>query len=504
MRAPAALAICFASGFALSFAFPEPSIAPLAWIAIAPLLVLGRGSPRKGLGLGLAFGLGFFGSLLIWIKVVGWVAWGVLVLMEALYIGAFGAAWGLVSRLGRGWWPIAAPVLWVSAETVREAMPVVGFPWGQLSQSQGVFPWLLQISQIGGGKSVSAVLLAVNALVGLAILGKAPARRIVMVGAAAALIAVMVPLTYVIPRVDGSPSSKASEPLRIGIVQGNASPGVVVEDERERVRRHLELTRSLAEEDLDLVVWAESSVGIDPFIDDDVRSMIEEAARSIGAPMIVGANLEAGEGNYKVTALLVDETGEIADVYEKTHLVPFGEYVPARDALGWIPMLDQIPRDAVPGDDPKNFIIGGAEMPGLESLEHEIGTVISFEGDFGHLVRDRVAAGATLVVVATNTSTWERTWASAQHLAMSQVRAAETRVAIVHAALSGISALVNFDGTLGRQTDLYVEDTIVFTTAPSHDVSIYARTGEWLPIACALGSLIFLVVALKRRSTVPA
>lgn len=498
MREAPALVICFLSGFALSFAFPEPSIAPLAWVAIAPLLVLGRESPRTGLGLGLAFGLGFFGALLIWIKVVGWVAWGVLVLMEALYLGAFGAAWGVVSRLGRAWWPVAAPVLWVTAETLRESAPVVGFPWGQLSQSQGVFPWLLQISQVGGGKTVSVVLLTVNALVALAILESRPARRVLVVGAAAAVIAAMVPLTYVIPRIDGNPSAGESEPLRIGIVQGNASPGVQVEDERERVRRHLELTRTLADENLDLVVWAESSVGIDPFVDDDVRSMIEEAARIARAPMIVGANLEAGDDNYKVAALLVDETGEITDIYQKTHLVPFGEYVPARDALGWIPMLDQIPRDAVPGDDPKNFDVRAR-------FTHEIGTVISFEGDFGHLVRDRVAAGATLVVVATNTSTWERTWASAQHVAMSQVRAAETRVPIVHAALSGISAAVNFDGTIAarNRTDLYEEDTLVFPSAPSRDISIYARTGEWLPIASVLISVALLALAWKRRSTVP-
>lgn len=502
-RAPA-LAICFFSGIALSFAFPEPSIAPLAWVAIAPLLVLGRGSPRKGLGLGLAFGLGFFGALLIWIKVVGWVAWGVLVLMEALYLGAFGAAWGLASRLGRGWWPVAAPVLWVTAETLRESAPVVGFPWGQLSQSQGVFPWLLQISQLGGGKTVSVVLLTVNAFVALAILASTRARRVLIAGAAAAVIAAMVPLTYVIPRIDGSPAAGESEPLRIGIVQGNASPGVVVEDERERVRRHLNLTRTLSDENLDLVVWAESSVGIDPLVDDDVRSMIEEAAQVTKAPMIVGTNLDADNDNYKVTTLLVDESGEITDVYQKTHLVPFGEYVPAREALDWIPMLDQIPRDAVPGDDPANFVIEGNEIPGLETLQHEIGTVISFEGDFGHLVRDRVALGARLVVVATNTSTWERTWASAQHLAMSQVRAAETRVPIVHAALSGISASVNFDGTVGRQTDLYEEETLVFTTSPSPDISIYARTGEWLPIACVLGALASLAASMKRRSTVPA
>lgn len=496
MTGPRALLVCLLSGVALSFAFPEPSIAPLAWISIAPLLVIARGSARKGFAYGLVFGLGFFGSLLIWVKVVGWAAWVVLVFMEALYLGAFGAAWGVVSRFARGWWIVTAPALWITFETIREAMPVVGFPWGQLAQSQGVFPWLLQISQVGGGKTVSLVLLAVNAMVALAWIGRGAARRR-WIAAGTVTIAAMVPLTYVIPQIDGSPAVGSSEPLRVGIVQGNASPGVQIEDQRERVRRHLELTKSLADEQLDLVVWAESAVGIDPLTDDDVRSMIAEAARAVGAPMIVGANLDAGPDNYKVTALLVDETGAIIDTYQKMHLVPFGEYLPQRDALDWIPVFDQIPTDALAGDEPKNL-----EVSALNT--YEVGTVISFEGDFGHLVRDRVDMGASLIVVATNTSTWERMWASAQHLAMSQVRAAENRVPVIHAALSGISAAVNFDGTVGLRSELYEEDTLVFTTTPNFDSSIYARTGEWLPILCLLMSVASVGWSLKRRGTASA
>jgi apolipoprotein N-acyltransferase len=493
MKGRPALFVCLLSGVALSFAFPEPSIAPLAWVAIAPLLVLGRAAPRKGFALGFAFGCGFFGALLIWVSVVGWVAWTVLVLLESSCLALFGLAWGYASKAGRAWWFIAAPALWVTIEVVREAIPVFGFPWGQLAQSQGVYPWLLQISQVGGGKTVSVVLLLVNVAICVAWLGEG-SRRWISLGAAVATISVMAPLNHVIPQIDGEALSEPSEPIRIAIVQGNAAPGVEHEDERERVGRHLELTESLEGDDIDLVVWPESAVGIDPLVDSDVRSMIAEAARAVDAPMIVGANLDAGE-DYKVTTLLVDPDGDIVDRYQKTHLVPFGEYVPAREALDWIPMLSQIPRDAVAGDDPKNFSIP-------VTTDHEVATVISFEGDFGHLVRDRVASGARLIVVATNTSTWERTWASAQHLAMSQVRAAENRVPVVHAALSGISAFVNFNGPVERRTDLYEPDVLISTTSPSGDISIYARTGEWLPILCLLASIAVVLMGVKRPDTV--
>ncbi|MEA2516482.1 MAG: apolipoprotein N-acyltransferase [Actinomycetota bacterium] len=487
------LAILLFAGLALSFAFPEPSLAPLAWVAIVPLLLIARDSPRRGFALGTAFGVGFFGSLLIWVSVVGWAAWAVLVIMESLFIGLFGAGWAIASRSDRRWWPLIAPALWVTLEALRSLVPVVGFPWGELAQSQTVFPWLLQISQVGGAKTVSVVLVTVNTLVALALLSKGPARMRWGGGAVATIVA-LVPLSYVVPRIDGSTAGEQSRVLRVAIVQGNASPGVVVEDELARVERHLRLTEQLVDEHIDLVVWPESAVGIDPFEDPRVMAMIVRAARAVDAPMIVGANLETDQNNYNVATLHVSAEGDVLEVYRKTHLVPFGEYLPARRWLSWLPGVEQIPRDAVAGSEPTNFEVG----------DTEVATVISFEGDFGPLVRDRVAQGARLITVATNTSTWKNSWASAQHLAMSQVRAAETRVPVVHAALSGISAAVGFDGVVGQRTELYTEGTIVFDMVPSADISIYARTGEWLPLLCLVGSLIALFAGWRRRSTVPA
>ncbi|HWC14029.1 MAG TPA: apolipoprotein N-acyltransferase [Actinomycetota bacterium] len=488
-----AAAGCVVSGVALSFAFPEPSLAPIAWVAVAPLLVLGRRGARHGSFLGFAFGVGFFGALLIWISLVGWIAWFLLVVMEALFLALFGATWAIASRLDRRWWLVAAPALWVSVEALREQVPVVGFPWGQLAQGQVAVPWLLQSAQLGGGKTVSFIVVAVNVLVALAWLERGLVRRAAMIGGAAAVLAAVPFLTVFVDsfrslHMDGYV-------LRFAIVQGNARPGVHVEDQRARVMRHARLTEDLAGEDLDLVVWPESSVGIDPFRDQEIAEMIAGAARAVDAPMIVGANLDVDPATYQVVALLVSADGEIVDLYQKTHLVPFGEYVPVRGILGGLPMLQQIPRDAVAGDSPKNFLIGRTE----------VAVAISFEGDFGPLVRDRIADGGRALVVATNTSTWGYSWASAQHVAMSQVRAAENQVPVIHAALSGISAFVSPFGLEAHyETDLYEEEVVVASTRAATQVSLYARTGEWLPWSCVIGGAITLLVAVRRgrRDTV--
>ncbi|MDQ4065220.1 MAG: apolipoprotein N-acyltransferase [Actinomycetota bacterium] len=486
----------------MSFAFPEPSLAPLAWVAIAPLLLLARGSLSHGFRIGLAFGLGFFGALLIWISVVGWIAWLLLVVMEALFFGLFGAAWAHVSRVDRRTWLLTAPALWVTTETLRSSVPVVGFPWGELAQSQGPVPWLLQIAQLGGGKTVSFLIVAINVLLAWAWRDRG-ATRVRDVAVAAMVVAAVAPISHLLPRIDGAARDAADHVVRVAIIQGNASPGVRIENETARVQRHLELTEAVAELDPDLVVWPESSVGNDPFVDPEIGAMVAQAARAADAPMIVGANLDAPEDRYLVTALLVSSTGEFVDRYQKRHLVPFGEYVPWRSGLDWIPMLDQVPRDAVVGSVAKNFTVPVRDAGDESDQTYEVGTVISFEGDFSNLVREHVALGAQLLVVATNTSTWERTWASAQHVAMSQVRAAETRVPVAHAALSGISAAIGPDGVVRETTPLYEEATLVYDITTSSDVSIYARTGEWLPILCMIISVTAIVIAYRRRSTVP-
>ena len=483
---PRALAVCFASGVALSLAFPEPSISLLSWVAIAPLLVMCVGvDPRVGFGRAFTFGAGFFSVLLLWISAVGWIAWALLVVMEAALFGVFGLAWALASRTPRIWWIVLAPALWVAVELLREDVPIVGFPWGQLAQGQVGIPWELPLAGIGGGKTVSFLVVAVNMLVALAWLARG-ARRVGFAVIGAGLLGLGPLVGAMGPHADTS-----TKPLRIAIVQGNAGSGVRVEDERARVERHLALTKDVAADNPDLVVWPESSVGIDPTRDSDIATMIAEAARAVDAPMVVGANLEAGNTDrYMVMTLLVSADGEIVDRYQKTHLVPFGEYIPARGLLGGLPMLQQVPRDAVAGRDPRNFDVDGTP----------VATVISFEGDFGPLVRDRIELGARLLVVATNTSTWGRSWASAQHVAMSQVRAAENGVPVVHAALSGISAAISEDGRVLADTPLYVGAALVFEMRPSSLVTLYANTGEWFPLSCVALAIGGTAVGSRRRS----
>ena len=481
------------SGAALSLAFPEPGLGPLAWVALAPLLALAAGeSAGRGALLAFVFGLGFFGALLYWISIVGFLAWAVLILLQAAFLGLFGCLWAPLSRVGGSAARLGmAAAVWVAIEFLRSRVPVGGFTWGQLAQSQTEIDWLLPVAAVGGGWLVGAFVVALNGavveIVSHARSHKRPALVPVLTLVALFLIPIAVP-----------DSEAAGEPVKVAIVQGNVPQdfaGPYFEKELQILESHQHITQELGDRELDLVIWPESSVGMDLTTNEDAQSAVRSAAQAVDAPMIVGGNIDLDDDRYKVVAFQVDETGEIVDVYEKTHLVPFGEYVPARSVFGWIPALEQVPRDAIAADEPVVFDIArGAVAP-----------VISFEGDFGSLVRKPIAEGGRLLVVATNTSTWGHSWASAQHVAFSRVRAVENGVWVAHAALSGISAFIRPDGEVIDSTPLWTESALVDQIRFATKITPYARYGDWFPWLCVLIALTgALLGAFARRKATSA
>lgn len=440
--------------------------------------------------LGAVFGLCFFGTLLHWVSIVGYLAWLVLVLLQAAYVGVFGALWGALSRRSGHVAAVVLPaVLWVGVvEYLRAVTPVVGFTWGQLAQSQHDLGFVLRSAAWGGAWLVALQVVAVNALV-----ASAWSERRNLSAATARLAAAGAVLLAALPL----PASEATgRPVDVAVVQGNIPEDQAPSYEKDRVilENHVRLTESVPPE-ADLILWPESSVGIDPRRDEEVGAALRDAARGAGAPMIVGGTLARDDGRYQVMAYLVSPEGAIVDQYQKTHLVPFGEYVPARDLLGWLPAIDQVPLDAVPGDDPVVFDVAGGR----------VAPVISFEADFGSLAASRIGDGGRLLVVLTNTSTWRHSWASAQHVAMSQVRAAESGVYVAHGALTGVSAFVDPAGEVLERSDLWEPDVLMRTVRFAIGASFYARTGDWVAIGSLTGAGLWAaaLVLRGRRSRTP-
>src|SRR5439155_17272092 len=167
---------------------------------------------------------------------------------------------------------------------------------------------------------------------------------------------------------------------------------------------------------------------------------------------------------------LYSPSGAYEGTYSKQHLVPFGEYVPWRGALGFIGELRQIPYDFRAGHRNKIFRVSG----------RPIGTVICFESAFGPLVRSFVRDGAQAIVVSTNNRSYHRSGNSEQHLANGQMRAAETARPVLQASVSGISAVIDPDGTVHDRTDLFEKAIVWATITTTTGDTPYVRFGDWV------------------------
>jgi apolipoprotein N-acyltransferase len=284
-------------------------------------------------------------------------------------------------------------------------------------------------------------------------------------------------------------------PVDVAIVQGN-SPCPRVHCENEKVRiytSHMSLTNLIEAGSVDLVVWGEDAFGgeVNPTFNENVRLDMGAQAQRIGAYLIAGGTRPGEPGTFENYNVVFDPNGEIIGEYLKRHGVPFGEYVPFRKLLEFIPQLGAVPNDLAPGDGPVVFPISVEEGTGV------FGSVISFEGAFARTIRSEVRAGAQMVVVATNEGSYGRGAASDQLIGMVRMSAASLGIDIVHSAVTGRSTLIRADGSITRRTDLFEEDLLRGRVhLQTSRRTVYAVAGDWLQILAILSAIGILATTI--------
>jgi apolipoprotein N-acyltransferase len=215
----------------------------------------------------------------------------------------------------------------------------------------------------------------------------------------------------------------------------------------------------------------------------------------VHAPILVGAILPGPGPRHRrnVGILWSPVTGPGAR-YVKRHPVPFGEYIPLRSLSEWVSSAAKEVTDMVAGSG--NGLLRGGPFP--------IGDVICFEVAYDELVHSSVAAGAQLLVVQTNNSTFRHSAETYQQLAMSQLRAVETGRTVVQVATTGMSAVIAPDGTILDQSGPLFAPAILTDRVPLRTGSTLAdRLGpipEYVLSALAVvGLLIAVGAALRER-----
>ncbi|GAC1375059.1 MAG: apolipoprotein N-acyltransferase [Actinomycetota bacterium] len=464
-------------------------LGPLAFVALVPLALVFRNASAKRVALGsAAFGATFLALLFPWIHLFGLAAYLLLVGLETAFITAFLTLGTLLrNRLPRPVRLLAFPLALLAGEYVRSNFPLGGFPWGGLGYSQHNNFITLRVAAYAGVWGVSLVVALVNALLAEALVAARSSPPGALVRLAAALALIVAPAMLPVSAPKGSVATLA-------LVQGNAplqDPSHRHALDQQALDNQVSLTAMLAGKKVALVVWPESSLGHDPFADPALLEPLLASIRQADVPFVVGATiaLPASHGNeqFRNESLFFNKDASLAGRYVKMHLVPFGEYVPARHLLaGWIKELNRVPADGIPGKAPQVF-----SLP-----EGTFGTVICYETAYPNLVGSFVRKGARMIVVSTDNSSYRRSAASAQLVIMSQLRAAEQRMWVSQAALTGVSAVIAPDGRVVSSAGLFQPALLTPTVRFATGATVYGRYGDWLPMGVLLLGAIFFAATV--------
>ncbi len=553
------------SGFLLYAAFPPLEWADAAWVALIPLILMAVWSDVRQ-----AARWGFLAGLVFWLPSLAWVlrlsetsmppvplplvtiAWIGLAACCAIFISMYAALIAWVARLGgvdrslvNVVWVIVSSLFWIGLEEIRGRV-LSGFPWNPLAASQYANLSILQIAALGGAPLVAAVIVLLNTSIALTI-----ARRItcyrerrraglhveLMIG----LGVVAAALVWGVEQLQTFDIAARGTSIRVGAVQPNIPQARKWSEAYEALiyTRMQEQTRFALYTQPDVIVWPETA--IPGALRSPANEIYMEELCAEGVPILAGVMRESGLApeRYYNSAVLFPrhwkapepatpsgsppmapdevEAHDVVQIYDKQHLVPFGEYVPLAGFLALFSSVDALGWSCLAGDSAEVFRLK-LNSTAKHDEDSQDGTgpdghisfsvLICFEDVFRSLARRAVLNGARLLVNQTNDAWFDGTAAPRQHMTHTVLRCVENRVPAVRVGNSGLTCAVD---TLGRVTYLGQDgDALLGKTAtgpfevilPPDDMPLsrFTRTGSGPYFGCGVTAIICFFLALVRES----
>ena len=480
------LLLSIASGLILALALPRPGTWIAAWVGLVPLLIALRGAgPWRASLCGFAAGLVYYGIILHWITLFGYLPWALLVIYEALYIAVFAVLCVRLqpSRIG---WPgyIAAPAAWVLLQFLQTLGPYA-FTWGGFAHTQADNLPIAQIASVTGPWGIDFLVCLFNLALAEAI-SRRSRRFLPLVAAGCLTIAVC---AFGFTALRSSPESASGR--SIAIVQGGLKNGFDVDPgyTDRALRTYVTLTSRAAESRPDLIIWPETALPAD-LTSPGWERLLGTLARIARADLLVGGYSTSDDpfsSRVYNSLFLYNAAGQKAGVYRKVRLVPFGEFVPMRDRLPFLANYGIRPDD----------VLAARKHVLLSSRLGKLGVSICFESIFPQIARSETRAGARMLCVVTNDAWFERTQAAGEHLMMAKLRAIENRRYVLRAAETGISAVIDPFGRTRRRLGLFRQGIISDKVRPSACLTIYTRWGDWFAYGCVAATLLGLTLSMR-------
>ena len=393
----------------------------------------------------------------------------------------------------------AAP-FWMATELGRQYV-WDGFPWALLGYSQvSVLP-IAQLASALGVYGLSGLLALSSAAVAFALMSRQSTRWVPVAITAAIVAGIAI---WGSTRIRKAALLSAGETVRVGVLQGN----IAQEDKWNPAladaitERYISMTRQALAQGATFIMWPESSTPF-YFERDLVRgAAIRRLAKEGNATLLIGSDqvepMKAVPGDpnprpkerYYNAAFLVEPDGTIGPVYRKIHLVPFGEYVPAKRIFFFVgPIVDAL----------SDTFEAGTEAVLLPIGSHRVSTAICYEVIYGSLIRQFVVEGSELLTTITNDAWYGWSSAAYQHWDQAALRAIEGGRYLARAANTGISGFVDPYGRVMAKSDLFEQNLLVENVRFLRGRTIYSRIGDlvaWLSLA--LTAAVFLATRRVR------
>ena len=518
------LLVLFSAGLQILI-FPLPGWYLLSWVAFAPLLIgllrarqpetlqlegsvrLLPARPGQAFLLAYSCGLVWYAGTCYWIYATmhqyGGLSRSVAVLvliLFCLYLAIYHAVFGLLlsvvagrSVFGRSAL-IVTPFLWVAIELARTR--ITGFPWNLLGIAQVDNIPLARIAQFTGVYGVSFEIMLVNTAVAAAFLVRREKRRLMLVTALGAAVALQAGRWITPPAL---PSDRTALLIQenIPVLEASDWTKSYFEDTlRNLVQLSLKPSETSPSSHFDLIVWPESPA---PFYtgDPQFREAVSQLARQSQTWVVsgsIGVQSEV-EAAHRITreynsAALVSPSGAWVGRYDKVHLVPFGEYVPFPKLFAFAGGLT-----AAVGD----FGRGAARAP-LAADGTGLGVFICYESIFPDEVRQFVMNGAQVLVNISNDGWYGDSGAYAQHLNQTRMRAIENERWLLSATNTGVTASIDPYGRIVTRAERKRRTALPASYALINRITFYTRHGDWFAYLCAIISAGALITRFAFRS----
>lgn len=502
----AVLAAAIGGGLLLDRAFPS-----IAWWPAAPLavgvftLVTTRGgigaNTIAGFAYGTAFSLVNLSWATSWAEAAGPAPWiGLSALMGAWYAVAAALGSWLTRRLPARWTSTGSAAvlasIWVLRESAMARYPLGGFGWSEIAISMidsgisDLYPWL-------GTPAVTLIMVFVVAWVAVNLRDgwHAPTRLLAPVAAGLAFACV----AAITPSWSAQFSEKPT--IRVMAVQGNTrsgyfddagAPGSILSQQ-------LRTTTSARGGAVDVLLWPEGASDLDPLRDPGAAAAFDAAAASVDAPLLGWAitsvvDPATGRPTESNTSLLwTVERGAIAH-YDKRRPVPFGEYLPFRDAIEIVApdIAALIGRDYTPGSTTPVI-----EIP--RAIPARAGVAICFDLVDDELFWEMVDGGAEVVLIPSNNADFRGTDQSAQQLALARVRAVELGRAVLNASTVGVTASIAPDGSVVERLPSYHPGALIADLPMIDSLSPAAATHGSVGVVAAVLVIYGSLIIARRR-----